>query len=105
VLAGLELAHQRWPTGTFMIWYPLTQRAGPVRFHRDLERSGIRKILDVTLSVLPDDTQVGMQGSGLVLVNPPWQMDARLQEMLPQLHALLSPEGSGRTTAEWLVGE
>jgi len=105
VLAGLELAHQRWPTGTFMIWYPLTQRAGPVRFHRDLERSGIRKILDVTLSVLPDDTQVGMQGSGLVIVNPPWQLDARLQEVLPQLHALLSPEHLGRTTVEWLVGE
>jgi 23S rRNA (adenine2030-N6)-methyltransferase len=105
VLAGLELACQRWPTGTFMIWYPLTQRAGPLRFHRDLERSGIRKVLDASLSVLPDDAQVGMHGSGLVIVNPPWQLDARLQELLPKLHALLSPEGHGRTTVEWLVGE
>ena len=40
VLAGLEIAHERWPTGTFCIWYPLTDRAGPLRFHRDLERSG-----------------------------------------------------------------
>jgi 23S rRNA (adenine2030-N6)-methyltransferase len=105
VLGGLEVAHQRWPTGTFMVWYPLTQRAGPLRFHRDLERSGIRKILDVSLSVLPDDTEVAMQGSGLVIVNPPWQLDTRLEELLPQLHALLSPEGVGRTRVEWLVGE
>jgi len=105
VLAGLELACQRWPSGTFMVWYPLTQRAGTVRFHRDLERSGIRKVLEVGLSVLPDDTQVGLQGSGLVIVNPPWQLDVRLQELLPPLHALLSPEGLGGTKVEWLVGE
>jgi 23S rRNA (adenine2030-N6)-methyltransferase len=105
VIAGLDLALERWPTGMFMVWYPLTQRAGPVRFHRDLKSSGIRRVLDVNLSVLPDDSAVGMQGSGLVLVNPPWQIDTRLRELLPQLHALLSPEGTGGTQIEWLVGE
>ncbi len=40
VLTGLELAHERWPTGMYCIWYPLTDRAGPVRFHRDLKRLG-----------------------------------------------------------------
>jgi 23S rRNA (adenine2030-N6)-methyltransferase len=61
VLAGLELAHERWPLGTYCVWYPLTDRAGPVRFHRELERSG--------------------------------------------LHKLLSPEGFGGTSVEWLVPE
>lgn len=105
VLAGLELAHERWPTGMYCIWYPVTDRAGPVRFRRDLERSGIRKVLDVTLRVLPDDAQVGMGGAGVVIVNPPWQLDARLGELLPQLHALLSPEGLGGTQVDWLVPE
>jgi 23S rRNA (adenine2030-N6)-methyltransferase len=105
VLAGLETAHARWPTGTYMVWYPMTQRAGPLRFHRELERSGMRKVLDVTLSVLPDDAEVGMQGSGLVIVNPPWQLDARLEALLPSLHALLSPEGAGRTSVTWIAGE
>jgi 23S rRNA (adenine2030-N6)-methyltransferase len=105
VLAGLELAHERWPLGTYCIWYPLTDRAGPVRFHRDLERSGIRRILDVQLSVLPTDAQVGMAGAGLVIVNPPWMLDERLKALLPPLHRLLSPEGSGGTSVEWLVPE
>jgi 23S rRNA (adenine2030-N6)-methyltransferase len=105
VLAALELAHERWPTGTHCIWYPLTDRAGPVRFHRNLERSGIRKVLDVTLRVLPNDAQVGMGGAGLVVVNPPWQLDERLKELLPQLHRLLSPEGLGGSRVEWLVPE
>src|SRR5512139_1241952 len=105
VLAGIELAHERWPTGTYCIWYPLTDRAGPVRFHRELERSGIRKVLDVQLSVLPVDTQLGMAGAGLVIVNPPWLLEERLGELLPKLHALLSPEGLGGTRVQWLVPE
>ena len=105
VLAGLELAHERWPTGTYCIWYPLTDRAGPVRFHRGLERSGIRKVLGVQLNVLPTDAQVGMAGAGLVIVNPPWMLDERLKELLPQLHKVLSPEGLGGTSVDWIVPE
>jgi 23S rRNA (adenine2030-N6)-methyltransferase len=105
VLAGLEVGHERWPTGIYCVWYPLTDRAGPLRFRHNLERSGIRRVLDVTLSVLPADAQVGMSGAGLVIVNPPWLLDERLKELLPQLHRLLSPDGLGGTSVEWLVPE
>jgi 23S rRNA (adenine2030-N6)-methyltransferase len=105
VLAGLEVAHGRWPTGTLCVWYPLTARAGPLRFHRELEGSGLRKVLDVRLSVLPADAQVGLAGAGLVIVNPPWLLDERLRELLPPLHRLLSPDGGGGTSVEWLVPE
>ena len=105
VLAGLEVAHERWPSGTYCIWYPVTDRAAPVRFRRNLERSGIRRVLEATLRVLPDDAQLGMSGAGLVIVNPPWQLDGRLQVLLPLLHRLLSPEGLGGSSVEWLVPE
>jgi 23S rRNA (adenine2030-N6)-methyltransferase len=105
VLGGLELAYERWPTGMYCIWYPLTDRAGPLRFHRELERSGIRKVLDVRLNVLPADAQVGMAGAGLVIVNPPWMLDEQLGALLPGLHKLLSPEGLGGSSVEWLVPE
>lgn len=105
VLAGLELAHERWPTGTYCIWYPLTDRAGPTRFHRGLERSGIRSVLDVSLRILPPDAQVGMSGAGLTIVNPPWMLDENLRELMPQLHHLLSPEGLGEYGVSWVVPE
>ena len=105
VLEGLELAHERWPTGTFCVWYPVTGRAGPTRFRRELERSGIRRVLGITLGVRPQDAQVGMGTSGLVIVNPPWQVDARLGELLPELHRRLAPDGQGGTSVEWWVPE
>ncbi|HET9693157.1 MAG TPA: 23S rRNA (adenine(2030)-N(6))-methyltransferase RlmJ [Steroidobacteraceae bacterium] len=105
VLAALETGYERWPTGTYCVWHPLTERAGALRFRRELERSGLRKVLGCTVSVMPEDTPVGLHGSGLVIVNPPWQLDERLAELLPDLHRLLVPDGAGGTTVEWLVGE
>lgn len=105
MLAALETGFARWPRGTYCVWYPLTERAGPLRFRRELERSGIRRVLDCTLGVLPADTPSGLRGSGLVIVNPPWQLDERLSELLPDLHRLLVPDGAGGTSVEWWVDE
>jgi 23S rRNA (adenine2030-N6)-methyltransferase len=55
--------------------------------------------------VLPDDAPVGLRGSGLVIVNPPWLLDERLSELLPDLHRLLVPAGAGGTSVEWWAGE
>ena len=38
-------------------------------------------------------------------VNAPWQLDERLAELLPDLHRLLVPDGTGGTTVEWWVEE
>jgi 23S rRNA (adenine2030-N6)-methyltransferase len=46
-----------------------------------------------------------MGGAGLVIINPPWQLDERLKELMPQLHKLLSPEGLGGSSVEWIVPE
>ena len=105
VLAGLQLAHERWPRGQYAIWYPQSERAGSTRFRARLRDSGIRRILDLRLAVLPADAPVGMPGCGMLLVNPPWQFDERFTALLPVLHGLLSPSGAGAHAVEWLVPE
>jgi 23S rRNA (adenine2030-N6)-methyltransferase len=105
VLEALKRAHARWPNGIYCVWFPLTERAGPARFRQALEDSGIRRILEVTLSILPEDSGVGLWGSALVVVNPPWQLDTRLAALLPQLHGLVSTDGAGGTSVNWLVPE
>jgi 23S rRNA (adenine2030-N6)-methyltransferase len=105
VLNALRDAHERWPAGVCCVWYPITSRAGVEAFRRNLRSSGIRKVLDVTLSVLPADSPLGMPGCGLVIVNPPWQLDERLGVLLPALHRLLAVEGAGSASVEWLVPE
>lgn len=102
---ALESAYRRWPNGVFAVWYPLKAGADIQVLHRSLASSGIRKILIVELSTRPADSPLGLVGSGMLLINPPWQLDARLREILPALHAKLSPDGVGTTRVEWLVEE
>ena len=102
---SLSQALARWRNGVFACWYPL--KAGPraTRFHESLARSGLRKLLLLELSVRPADSPVGLNGSGVLLANPPWQLDLELTEALQELHHLLVPDGAGGARVRWLVPE
>jgi 23S rRNA (adenine2030-N6)-methyltransferase len=98
-------ALERWPTGIFALWYPI--KFGPTvpRFHAAMAASGLRRQLIVELCIHPVDTRVGLNGAGLLLINPPYQLDDDLRAILPALHKVLAPAGRGGTRATWLVGE
>lgn len=104
-LAGLRTAQARWPTACQILWYPIKDRAPAQRLHRLLIDSGLRRILCAELCVLPDDVALRLNGCGLILINPPWQIDATLEALLPRLLEMLRVEGAGRSRVEWLVPE
>jgi 23S rRNA (adenine2030-N6)-methyltransferase len=101
---GLALAHRRWPTGIKVAWYPIKERPAVWRFHDSVERAGIPKVLAVEMTTQPETTHTRLNGSGLLVVNPPWQLDDALRRVLPRLHAALGAEAGG-TTVQWLVPE
>ena len=47
----------------------------------------------------------GLNGSGLLTVNPPWQLEEDLRLVLPALHASLAAGTAGRTRVERIAGE
>ena len=98
-------AAQRWPTGVYCIWYPLKSGGSVKPFHAALKRSGLRKLLIAELLVRPVDTPLGLNGSGMLILNPPWQLDERLREAYTELLPLLAPDNTGQLRVEWLVGE
>ena len=95
----------RWPQGVLMAWYPIKQGVVAARLHRRLLEAGVRKLLVAELCIHPDDSRAGLNGSGLVILNPPWRLDADLREALPLLHAAMSVQGSGRTRVALLADE
>lgn len=119
---SLRIAYQRWPTGIFALWYPLKDNYRVQHFHRQLVVSGMRKLLlaEMHLHTHPPyrDVQVSpeagsrkrppvntLYGCGMIIVNPPWQMDEKLRALLPCVLAGLQPDGAGKTRVEWLVPE
>ena len=105
VVDGLRVAHDRWTSGVYAIWYPIKDRPPVERFHRALVATGIRKILLLELCPYPDDASLRLNGSGMIVINPPWMLEETLQTLLPQLLKLLQSQSTGRSRLAWLVPE
>jgi len=102
---GLENAHRKWPTGIYLLWYPIKEPGEVIAFTRRLARSGIAKILRVELVVAPKADATKLNGAGLIVVNPPWTLKSELSRLLPALAAALGRDGKGGVTLDWLAGE
>lgn len=102
---GLVEAHRRFATGMYALWYPLMEPLAMRAFERGLVATGIRRILQLEIMVLPENWSGSMRGCGMVVVNPPFGFDDTARGMLEWLHPLLAQEGSGGQRVRWLVGE
>jgi 23S rRNA (adenine2030-N6)-methyltransferase len=102
---ALTFAAERWPTGVYCLWYPLKSGGLVNPFYAALKRSGLRRLLMAELWVRPIDTPLGLNGSGMIIMNPPWQLDTQLRAAYQELLPLLAPEGQGDLRVQWLVGE
>jgi 23S rRNA (adenine2030-N6)-methyltransferase len=99
---GFAEAHRKWPTGVYGLWYPIKGRAEPDAFAKRLRRLAIPKMLRAELIVSPLRDPTRLNGSGLILVNPPWTLEGELNTLLPALLRVLAREGDGRYTLAWL---
>lgn len=100
---ALAVAHRKWSTGTFMLWYPIKSGGWPDALSQRLRRLGIGKMLRCELVVGPLREDAGLAGSGLILVNPPFTLEHDLRCLMPALSRILS-RGPGRAAQriDWL---
>ena len=97
--AGVK-ARARFPGGCVALWHPIKADEAPVRqYYADLVASGLREILKIEFRA----PLGALLGSGMVLINPPWQADLTLKPMLDELAARLGAPGAA--SQRWLVGE
>ena len=105
VLTSLRDAHARWAIGVYAVWYPIKDRAANLDWRRAVTAIGLRKTLVAELALFPEDNAFRLNGCGMVLVNPPWQLDGLLERELPQLLEVLKHGTAGRCDVTWLVPE
>jgi 23S rRNA (adenine2030-N6)-methyltransferase len=99
--AALKDALQRWPQAVYMLWYPIKRRSTLMPFYRSAATLEAKSVLLCELLVRADDSPLRMNGSGLLILNAPWQFDSRLQASIGALrNALGEPGASSRV--EWL---
>jgi 23S rRNA (adenine2030-N6)-methyltransferase len=97
-------AHKKFNSGTYMIWYPVVDRARIDLMEQTLKESGVRNIQLFELATSADTDVHGMTASGMMVINPPWTLKKTMDEVLPELVELLSDE-DGFFRSEQLVAE
>lgn len=103
--SALVEAHRRFATGVYALWYPLMEPLAMRAFERRLVATGIAKMLQLELSVVPEDWSPNMRGCGMVVVNPPFGFEAQARTMLKWLQPALSRQSGGSQRVVWLVPE
>ena len=95
---GLDL----WPQATFALWYPLKQRRALQRAYRQAAALPARSALLAELLVRPDDSPLRLNGSGMLLFNPPFGIETRLPATLSALRGQLEEApGAGDWRLQW----
>ena len=105
--AALAEAARRFPTGVLAAWYPIKDERDIGPWHAECVRA-LRAVTQRTavmaseLWLYPRDSRVALNGSGLLLVNPPWLTLERMQLWLPELQADLAVGEGGGSSARIL---
>lgn len=96
IVAALREGLARFPQGIFALWYPIKRRATLQPLMRKLAALPARSALAIELLVRPDDSPLRMNGSGMLILNPPWKLDAAVEPALRPL-----AQAMGETGASW----
>src|SRR5450432_3943143 len=102
---GFGEAFAKWPTGSYLLWYPVKSRRATDSLARHVaEVAGAGappgKCLRLEFSVAPQAAGAGLNSAGLLIVNPPWTLAGELKAILPELEKPLGQGGAGRFRLE-----
>jgi 23S rRNA (adenine2030-N6)-methyltransferase len=95
----------RLPSAVIAFWYPVKDIRDLSAWLKVVGESLQAPVLSSELWIHPRDSRVALNGSGMLIVNPPYQLDTRMAEWLPELGTLLGSDEHGGTATTWLVNE
>ena len=87
VVKGIEQVFKRWQQAQIVVWYPLlSARAGAKHGASEAMCEKLAALgkpcFKAEICVEENTADAGMYGSGVFVLNPPWQLDSQLDEAL-----------------------
>lgn len=98
--AEILTALRKWPTGVYVGWYPIKDVAPVDELVRRLDVESPRPGLRLELYVDDPHDPSRLNGSGLLVFNPPWSLKDEAELLLPALAERLSRGGYGAYRCE-----
>jgi 23S rRNA (adenine2030-N6)-methyltransferase len=101
---GVGEALRRLPGAVVAIWYPITERARTDEFQYAIRALAVPALF-AELTIAGDGSQLRMKGCGLLVLNPPWQIETEIRGVLPALVEKLRVDAGAGGIVRWLVPE
>lgn len=95
IRTALDDALTRWPTATYMIWYPVKDPSVSGDFLEKMMNDGPPKTLLCELRLETADP-TRMTGCGMLIINPPWTLAGEARDLFNWLADLMAT-GEGAT--------
>jgi 23S rRNA (adenine2030-N6)-methyltransferase len=100
VVTLLDTALHRWSNAVYLLWYPLLAGARERALLNALRKRTPPRMLNSEWRI--EAKSEGLRGSGLVIINTPWQFEAPFRAALAFVQSVLQP-GSGDHSLRWLT--
>jgi 23S rRNA (adenine2030-N6)-methyltransferase len=99
--SGFADAFAKWPTGGYLLWYPVKSRRATDDLARRVAATVAAgpspgKCLRLEFSVAPQTAGAPLASAGLLIVNPSWTLAGELKAILPELEKPLGQGGASR---------
>ncbi len=109
-MQALEAGYKRFAQGIYAIWFPILSRKQANSLADSVQRTKICNVLLLEFSIRDDDANKGMNGSGMIIVNPPWTLADAAEDFLPILTELLGEKdttkiGQAHFQIRWITPE
>ncbi len=98
-------AWKKWPTGVYALWYPLKRPDEAQTFVEGLAEAGLRRILRLELDIARRREPGPLSGCGMLIINPPFPLEAEARELLPWFVKTLGRDDGAAFRIDWVVGE
>lgn len=102
--AALRDGLLRWPQACMALWYPIKHAQTLQPVWRTAVQLPTRTLLRLEMLVRPDDSPIRLNGSGMLVLNPPWQWDRSISGAMDEMAPLLD-EGGGEWRLVWMKQE
>jgi 23S rRNA (adenine2030-N6)-methyltransferase len=103
--AQVTNAVTKWAEGIFAVWYPLLadNRHQPLWDGlAKLKQPMLASELHLDVGGLADAPELGLRGSGMIMINPPWQFAAEAAALGDDLVRLLGDGPAAHHTLTWI---
>ena len=102
----ISAVHKKWSAGIIALWYPLVaHRSAEISMMKEKIAGSVDstepKILDIQMEIKRKEDMTGLAslyGSGMFIVNFPYQLDEEMKKIMPELSKIL-----GETANVWSV--